>query len=64
LKKILIRGMRDEFLDMLNLMGKGDISKEPFDDIVSLPENFKRIIKEQNPSMRPLLGYINQPMEE
>jgi hypothetical protein len=36
LKKIPIQGMRDDFLDMLNLIGKGNISKEPFDDIVSL----------------------------
>jgi hypothetical protein len=33
LKTILIQGMRDDCLDMLNLMGKGDISKEPYNDI-------------------------------
>ena len=26
----------DDCLDMLNLMGKGDISKEPFDEIIEL----------------------------
>ena len=36
LKIILLRGIRDEFLDMLNLLGKGDISKEPFEKIVEL----------------------------
>ena len=28
LKIILLRGIRNDFLDMLNLLGKGDISKE------------------------------------
>ena len=36
LKIILLRGIREEFLDMLNLLGKGDISKESFEDIVEL----------------------------
>ena len=34
LKIILVHGIRDDFLDMLNLLGKGDISKEPFGNIV------------------------------
>jgi len=36
LKTILIRGMQDEWLDMLNLMGKGDIYKESYDKICDL----------------------------
>jgi len=36
LKTILIRGTKDACLDMLNLMGKGHMSKDPYDDIVSL----------------------------
>ena len=36
LKIILLRGIRDDFLDMLNLLGKEDISKESFDHIVDL----------------------------
>jgi hypothetical protein len=35
-KKIMIQGMRDDYLDMLNLMGKWDISKEPLDEIIYL----------------------------
>ena len=30
LKIILLHGIRDDCLDMLNLLGKGDISKESF----------------------------------
>lgn len=36
LKTILIKGVRDDFLDILNMLGKGDISKESYDDIVNL----------------------------
>ena len=36
LKTILLRGINDEHLDMLNLLGKGDISKESYQDILTL----------------------------
>jgi hypothetical protein len=34
LKETLIKGMKDEWVVMLNLMGKGDIYQETYDDIV------------------------------
>lgn len=36
LKTIFIRGMRDNCLDTLNLLGKGDISQDPFLKIIKL----------------------------
>ena len=36
LKTILLRGIRDEHMDILNLLGKGDISKESYQYILSL----------------------------
>lgn len=36
LKTILLKGVRDDCLDMLNMLRKGDISKEPFDEIINL----------------------------
>jgi hypothetical protein len=36
LKTILLKGVRDDCLDMMNILGKGDISKESYDDIVNL----------------------------
>ena len=36
LKIISLRGIRKDYLDMLNLLGKGDISKEPLYHIVDL----------------------------
>ena len=40
LKIILLRGIRDDFLDMLNLLGKGDISKESFEKIMELCKRY------------------------
>ena len=42
LKIILLCGIRDDCLDMLNLLGKGDISKEPFGKIVELCKRYSR----------------------
>ena len=42
LKIILLRGIRDDYLDMLNLLGKGDISKECFEKIVELCKRYSR----------------------
>lgn len=35
-KIILIKGMRDEYINTLNLLGKGDITREPYDEVVQL----------------------------
>ena len=42
LKIILLCGIRDNFLDMLNLLGKGDISKESFENIMELYKRYSR----------------------
>ena len=36
LKNALIRGMKDQWVETLNLMGKGDIYQESYPDIVDL----------------------------
>jgi len=36
LKTILLKGVRDDCLDMLNMLGKGDISKESYDESVDV----------------------------
>ena len=43
IRKIFLRGIRKEYLDDLNLMGKGDISNLPFDEIAYLCEKYSRI---------------------
>ena len=42
LKIILLHGIRDDFLYMLNLLEKGDISKESFKNIVELCKRYSR----------------------
>ena len=42
LKIILLCGIREDFLDMLNLLGKGDISKESFEKIVELCRRYSK----------------------
>ena len=42
LKIILIHGIGDDFLDMLNLLGKGGISKESFEKIMELCKRYSR----------------------
>ena len=42
LKIILLHGIRDDCLDMLNLLGMGDISKEYFGNIVELCKRYSR----------------------
>ena len=42
LKSILIRRVRDDCLDMLNMLGKGDISKESYDEIINLCKRCSR----------------------
>ena len=42
LKIILLHQVRDDFLDMLNLLGKGHISKDPFEKIVELCKRYSR----------------------
>ena len=36
LKATLIKGMKDEWVETLNLMGKGDIYQETYDKIIQL----------------------------
>ena len=42
IKIILLRGIRNDFLDMLNLLLKGDISKESFEKIMELLKRYFR----------------------
>ena len=42
IRTIFLKGIREEYLDDLNLMGKGDISTLPFEEIVELCEKYSR----------------------
>jgi hypothetical protein len=42
LKTILLKGVREDCLDILNVLFKGDISKESYEDIVDLCKTCSR----------------------
>jgi hypothetical protein len=42
LKTIFLKGVRDDCLDMLNMLGNGDIPKESYEDIVNICKSFSR----------------------
>ena len=42
MKAILLKAIRDEWIDILNMMGKGDISQLPLSDIVELCVHLSR----------------------
>ena len=68
LKIILFRGIREDFLGMLNLLEKRDISKESFENIVELcrrcsrgSSRTKNVINWNDMSSTE---HISHPMEE
>jgi len=42
IRTIFIKGIRDEYLDILNVMGKGDIPNLPFHEIADLCQKYSR----------------------
>jgi len=42
LKALLLKAIRDEWIDILNMMGKGDISQLPLSDIAELCVHLSR----------------------
>ena len=42
IRTIFLNGVRDEYLDSLNVMGKGDISNIPFEEIAELCQKYSR----------------------
>ena len=42
IRTIFLKGIREEYLDDLNFMGKGDISTLPFEEIADLCEKYSR----------------------
>jgi hypothetical protein len=42
MRTILLRGIRDECLEVLNLMGSGDVSQLPYDEVCDLCRKYSR----------------------
>ena len=61
LKALLLESIRDEWIDILNLMGKGDIYQLSFGEIVSYAYTFQEVRQELGKLQEILssLGLIN-----
>ena len=42
LKRLLLKGINNEYLEFLSLMGKGDVFKLPYDDVCELCRRYSR----------------------
>ena len=42
IRTIFLKGIQDEYLDVLNVMGKGDVSYLPFDEITELCQKYSQ----------------------
>jgi hypothetical protein len=42
IRDIFLKGILEEYLEMLNLMASGDISHKPFDEICEMCKNYSR----------------------
>lgn len=61
LKSLLLKAIKDEWIDLLNLTGKGDISQLPFVNICDLCVHISRGKAQVGKSPRhPLLSRINK----
>jgi hypothetical protein len=68
IRTIFLKGIREEYLDDLNLMGKGDISTLPFEEIAELCEKYSRskakMEKEPyHPKSQNLLQQVSQGLK-
>ena len=52
MKTIFLKGIQDEYIDILNIMGSGDISLLPFDDIGILCRKYSRSKAKHGKSVR------------
>lgn len=61
LKSILLKYIRDEWIDLLNLMGKGDVSQLSFGEICDLCKHISRGKARIGKNMRdPVMSRINK----
>jgi hypothetical protein len=60
---VFLRGFNEDSMDTLNLIGGGDISKEPFDDILKVCRNYSMTLSRKPRGDRssitsPLMGFL------
>ena len=67
IRTIFLKGIQEEYLDDVNLMGKGDISTLLFEEISDLCEKYSRskakIGKRTHPKPQNLLQQVSQELK-
>jgi hypothetical protein len=61
LRIIFLRGIKDDCMDALNLMGAGDISQMTYNDICELCKRYSRGITKSGKSPRDLVSRVTKP---
>jgi hypothetical protein len=61
----MLRGITDDCMDLMNLMGRGDISQMGYDDICDLCRRYSRGISKHGKGPRDISVRITKkPLEE
>ena len=60
LKTLLLRGINDDFLELLNLIGKGDVFQLSYDDVFELWINYSRGISKVGKNSREVSSFFSK----
>ena len=60
LKTLLLKGIKDEFLELLNLIGNGDFFQLSYDDVCELCIRYSRGISKAGKNSREFSSFISK----
>ncbi len=60
LKTLLLKGIKDEFLELLNLIGKGDVFQLSYDDVCELCIRYSRGISKAGKNSRDVCSFFSK----
>ena len=60
MKTLLLKGIKDEFLELLNLIGKGDVFQFSYDDVCELCIRYSRGISKAGKNSRDVCSFFSK----
>ena len=60
LKTLILKGIKDEFLELLNLIGKGDVFQLSYDDVCELCIRYSRGISKAGKNSREVSSFFSK----
>jgi len=60
LKTLILRGIKDKFLELLNLIGKGDVFQLSYDDVCELCIRYSRGISKAGKNSRDVCSFFSK----